>query len=890
MDGFVNRYAGYSVDLQNLIFELGRSEDIGRFKQYMENKSRDMSNAEKAAAADALLDYFKNLSTLRSKMDGFLEMVEQLQSYEDLSLELDEDDVNFLERAKELEDELFKGIDSLKGIGNAMTRYNEADGYGELKSNEQLQEMYQAVETITSIPAQKSLIDRKAVQTGLRGRVITNWYRSGNLLNRIKNLNKQAEDMTPSRLDNRISNEKKEIAKLQSQVNSLKDKKTERFYENAYNQALKEKQEHDKMLADLKDKIEVNKNAIRMEEFDIKNLEGVLKEEQDYLNQISIYEKKALEQEKVYNAAKKERVGEEEKLAATDDSLKNLSGDPKMVRAYYDRKMTYEKWKRAYEGFESFLETYREDVEVMGVIFHSSGKSMEKILSTNEKFKDKFRQSRSKLGEIIHWCPIKDLLPGSTEGNVKDYCDGLRLRLKQEMDKAENEYLTDQSYVITRSINHLNNQQNELSAEKTEESLVIGAELDKFIESRNEGKLANTNDVDQIIAIKLEGEEKISRARMAEEAAKAELENSKSCVELYKDDIYKLRHDNCLTYSLDIRQLEKEYREGRYKKEEYLQRLQAMEEKMLEMSVADILKSRKEDLKNRMFLAEETYPKAKEELDKKISINQDNMRGYSKKALEGEIRDAEEKLRIEENKLNDDEEMKKEMDGIYSEYREVTKDRNDIYKTYKDTEFSRDYFDSIRQRTQSFLDGFGYAKKRASYKNSDEYDAIKIALNSLSAVQNNIGEIVAAIGVLKRAAETYLRAKNKQFRLFPSRQRIYRINFATSIRKFCDTQRMLLTEEGFDAGDDAHEFMKIAGNLSNSGRDRALEKDEFFKEYSKEFATKDKRQEKVNADRYNLNLHKEIKDVEMKKESQQDIDKEKHLGTFYLYENQIYGN
>ena len=492
--------------------------------------------------------------------------------------------------------------------------------------------------------------------------------------------------------------------------------------------------------------------------------------------------------------------------------------------------MTYEKWKRAYEGLKIFMETYRGNTNVLIVAFHRDQKKLEKILCTNEVFNREIKEAKSRLAEILHWCPQKEVFTVAADMKLEEHGDGILSKIKEAMDHAKQEYQEDASFEITNVINTLTSRQNELSKNDEVESKAIREQLDRTIEQRSEGQYADTNQVDQIIMIQLNGEANIA------------------------------------------------------------------EEQIIQRPITELVGKYEDSLKYRRKQQEDYFPKRKSDLRKQSNQATDTMYEYSQQSLRREIREAEGDLNKATNELADAKEVKEEMNDLYKDYRKVTSDRNAIYDKYKDVEFSKDFYTMIRKKARSFLNGFDSAKKKADYKNSDQYTAIQRTLNTLKELKDDaaIEELRSAVIDVRNAASQYLDAKNAQFRLFPSRQRIYRINYAKSIQKFCELQLEHLTEDSLDAGKDAHDFMRKAQRLASEKKQHAMSKELFFAECSKRLV-KNKNQnenmnenvdvnvdENVNFQSYNPMVQQNMFEAELQKEPKME---DKEIGNIY---NSIY--
>ncbi len=874
MADFKNKYPGYIDDLQRLMRRVSSFERIRQYKEYLKTKEEGTSDAQLKETIHNLSATFDYFIRLQGKVSDFMEMAPRLKEIlKKEPYDINGDDERLLDRAGDLEVDILERMGRLNDIADCLAAFNEADGYSDLKSNELVADMYQATEEIAGISSEKRVLDRKADQLGLHERVVRNGIKTNLLVDRLNKLSEKTTDMSPYNAGVRYTNAKNAVTKAETYLKEVESEDTKKYYQTEHAKASKECQDTEEALQELSREKLFNENAIKTEEKNLEELKRQAGYEQDYMVTLGACSQEDAGYKKAYDEAKKLREKAENEFKYSEETLKNLSGSKKNVKAYYEKRMTYEKWKRTYEGFKEFLEKYSNNTEVMMVSFHNNGKSLEKIFSSNDFFKKPITEAKAKMAEILHWCPGKDVFPRTSDPKVAAYGQSILNKIKETMDAAQAEYKADESFTTTNLINDLNEKQNQLKKEDVHESELIGKQRDEFIELRDKNQLANTNDVDQIIQIQLDGEKQIADAKRAEAEAKSVYDGNKSAMEFYKNKIRELRIDNYKLYSLDVMDSLRKYKNGEITEETHNAYIKEVEKDVDRMSISDIISGYESDIASRKKHAEEFFPKKEYELRVKLSNATDKRKMYSESSLKSEISKAQEDLDSARIKENTAKEVKKEIDSIYGEYLDIANDRSDIYKTYKDKEYSKEYYISIRSKAQSFLAGFDSAKKSKNYKNSDQYEEISRTLTVLNRLKDDssLEEYRRAITTVRSAAVDYIRAKEAQFRLFPSRQRIYRINYAKSIQKFCETQLNYLSEAAIDAGGDAHDFMAKMGNLVNKDKNYIMEDEEFFSKYSKSVVSKEHVQENVDLNVYNPVIQNRVFETEEKKIPQHEI-------------------
>ena len=72
------------------------------------------------------------------------------------------------------------------------------------------------------------------------------------------------------------------------------------------------------------------------------------------------------------------------------------------------------------------------------------------------------------------------------------------------------------------------------------------------------------------------------------------------------------------------------------------------------------------------------------------------------------------------------------------------------------------------------------------------------------------------------------------------------INYAKSIKEFCQKQQSLLKPESMDCGPHARKFMELTERQRKNGKVPTMAKNEFFKEYTKNVLEKNKNEPGAN--------------------------------------------
>lgn len=854
---FINRYPGYIEDLRNLISGLGQSADAMSFKEYMSNKAKDNSNPEKAQEAQAMAGLFGMLADISEKMTkDFLPMLSQL---EDITKK-EEDDISpdelaVLERAGNMEKSLLHTVERLGDLNKRMSGYNKADGYSELKSSEQLQAMFQMAESIDNLTLESSIIERKATQLGLRKRVAGYEKKSARLVQDIQDMVDNNIYLDPENIEYKCTVWKEKLEKKKRDVEDITSEKTREFYEKTYEQLDKEvtdlKEEEKKFREDM----EANRNMIAQKEKALEELKESLETENKIMADYSDFENnvKALRAE--YEQARKQREQAELEYSSIKESIDNLSGPQKAIQSYYDKRMNYEKWKKAYEGFSEFVDANKKDVvnktQVILSLFDDKNKAYEAMFGKNEKIKQVILNAKVKVDEVKEWCPDKKIFT-TTSKNHEKHVDEILIKLKSEMEKAEKEYQDDPSYNITQTIDALTQQkhalgmnQNELSEEQKLGYDVMEEQMEKLMTERNEN-YTDTKEVDAIINVRLNGRKLVADAKNAEALAKGRLDSNEKLMKSYEEDASKLRLQCFEKFNSGLKEVKE--KAAMLSKEDYAKYLNEQNKNVSKTSISVLVDIYSKDLEQLRDYDENVYPDSIEKISSKLSEKKYERNKYSKNSLQKKIEEEQGKLQEANVEYEKTVKIREKMNKVYSDYRSINADQNNIYDQYAQAVKDDKFYESIQEKTKALLKGFDYAKKSADYKNSDEYNAIKTTLTELSKVNKDtpIEDINSLYANLGKAANDYLKAKDAQVRLFPSKQRIYRINYAKSIKEFCQKQQSLLKPESMDCGPHARKFMELTERQRENGKVPTMAKNEFFKEYRKNVLEKNKNEPGAN--------------------------------------------
>ena len=468
---FKNSYQGHIDDLRNMIMELGDHDRNLQFKAYMEEKAKNASGEEKKDAADLLKSYFHDVLVLQEHMESFLQNADRLKEIATKDPErITDEEERILERAEEDVRKLSEKVTALSGMTNAMTAYNEADGYSELQGNTLVQEMFLRIESISSLSVKKSMVETKVNQSGLRDRVIENGIMTNELTIELSEYNeiKKKDKYGLAYLTFDHEQAGKKIPELETELKQLQNPKTAELYRANYADAKGRKEEAENELKYLEENFENQKTRAAWLEDAIKRLEEFGREEEDYLVSLKESEIHHVDREKAYKeaTANREKVEMDFENATAKDVLCNMTGSEKNVRAYYDRIMLFKKWEKTYADFNAFLDKYKDNTDVMICNFSKHKEVVEKIrIQTPGEIGQNIKDAKEQMTQILRWCPQKEIFRTSDEGGYKELAEDILQKIKDAMDASEKAYKEDPSYVCTININHMTDKRMDLDDE-----------------------------------------------------------------------------------------------------------------------------------------------------------------------------------------------------------------------------------------------------------------------------------------------------------------------------------------------------------------------------------------------------------------------------------------
>ncbi len=309
-------------------------------------------------------------------------------------------------------------------------------------------------------------------------------------------------------------------------------------------------------------------------------------------------------------------------------------------------------------------------------------------------------------------------------------------------------------------------------------------------------------------------------------------------------------------YSSKMKSLKKSYDAGELEEQDYKEESSSIRQNFEkeQESVENIIKGVENDLSEHTeeqneFL--ESYKFRLETIETKIENNKEDIKGIPQRLerIISECReDRDEKEKMYKEAVADCDETI----IAYKEYSAYRKDQKEAYEKYKDNIDNEMLFSGIREAAGQYESIFSNAMKEG-HKNSAEYDEIYTRLKKVMDLKGTdpVKLMDRRIEKLYNAATEYLVQKEKQWRLFPSNQRTFRLNYARSIQSFCIEQRKMLDENGIDADSEKKIFIEKAGQMYNKKpltEKEFLNKD-FFKKYSYELDGKPaKKEEKAEMD------------------------------------------
>ncbi|MCR5452857.1 MAG: hypothetical protein K6F00_09540 [Lachnospiraceae bacterium] len=167
------------------------------------------------------------------------------------------------------------------------------------------------------------------------------------------------------------------------------------------------------------------------------------------------------------------------------------------------------------------------------------------------------------------------------------------------------------------------------------------------------------------------------------------------------------------------------------------------------------------------------------------------------------------------------------MDSVFSEYSSYRDDINRIYGEFNGKCNNKELVGGLKERVGHYKEMFG-AAKRETHTDTGEYLLIQEKLNGIDKLQDASGlkDIFDAVVEIKKAADNYLKEKAREWRPFPSTQRIYRLKYARSIKAFCESQLNLIAEPGIMVSTQNLNYMEKVTKLKDTDR---VERKEFFR-------------------------------------------------------------
>ncbi|MCR5627708.1 MAG: hypothetical protein K6F99_10340 [Lachnospiraceae bacterium] len=353
-------------------------------------------------------------------------------------------------------------------------------------------------------------------------------------------------------------------------------------------------------------------------------------------------------------------------------------------------------------------------------------------------------------------------------------------------------------------------------------------------------KYFDTEAVDMIIDGEINGAVKLKQYMDEKRAAQEAVDYDKWLINNIKETIVDNRFN---TYKLtgDVRMKTVAMRKGRVTDEDYEKYMNDLRD-----SIANDYKSGKSknfynDVKKDLLFDiknEEDkivgYRKDEEEVGV-IKLNSiEKSTRFSMKNLYEKIDKARVEMNTDKEKAEESESDIKTMEGIYNDYNSYRSDLGRVYDDFNERNINNVVLaKGIREKAGYFYEKRFNAKK-PSHDDTSEYKAIYEKLEKLMGMSDDleVDKMSTEIGELNDIATRYLQEKSREWRPFPSNQRIYRINYAKSIQVFCKNQKAILADSGVGVSGVNARFLKKAGEMSKDTFQP--NKEEFFR---KDFLT-----------------------------------------------------
>jgi hypothetical protein len=205
---------------------------------------------------------------------------------------------------------------------------------------------------------------------------------------------------------------------------------------------------------------------------------------------------------------------------------------------------------------------------------------------------------------------------------------------------------------------------------------------------------------------------------------------------------------------------------------------------------------------------------------------------FSESNLREDIKKAENRRIESENRVQTLKERKSKTNRIYDNWANLRRERSRIYEEYAEKLENANFYEGLKKMIDDYKDNYHSAMKKG-HKDSTEYKAIGTKLSALMSMgkATPLSEAREAISELGRIAREYIRLKNQQWAPFPSRQRIFRLNYAKTIVTFCENQLAMMDPVSMDAGSRTKNFMTKTKHLIDRKRLESVSMIQFYNNY-----------------------------------------------------------
>ncbi len=592
---------------------------------------------------------------------------------------------------------------------------------------------------------------------------------------------------------------------------------------------------------------------------------------------------KELEKEKEEGKEKKKNEVEE----ALKEVINKNPRKEKLIREYFDTTVAYRQWQRMLKATNDFLKKYQgvkgEDWVMMAVFDQAKWEKNKQFqmvksvltaiqhaqndwervmdLCPDEKFFEKLTGRKAvleKLEETVN--AAKAAYDQNLSAQLENEIRGMDSRLlklkKQKLSAFESEAESVSLKRLFKSREDLReNKASSLSVsqyaahdDKTKLNprlnLTKKQELDvkeqllreiklgetrilkqEMIVKRNEDWYVDTRSIDKIVERQLQTEvsdlkDKEIEARRKEKEAKLDKDNKEGGVDYYRKQI---RYTRLYAYRRVKGVAESSIVYVVMGVPEDEKKIDDIDEKT--HYVEKLFEKTKKDQENYLKKLEADR-KAISKYDMEIKTMMEKEHRYSPDQYKKDILDAEETIANRKRDLEGAEAVTNKMSKIYFDYSEFRNSHKAVYDEFHEKQDNKLVFSGIRQSVSNYAGMYENAM-RPKHDNSGEYKAIWKKLDAVSKINDkrSITDMKNALDELGLAAAEYLTAKGREWRLFPSKQRIFRLNYARSIQNFCVTQLAMLNETGIEISDRNKGFMKTVEKMAKS---EPMSKEDFF--------------------------------------------------------------